>query len=79
MVFLILFSLPIRYPMHNSGALGERRQPEDSEEKLCAMTCLPDGVPWQKLLRFTKDPRYVCSECKRAATNPENLCFPIAL
>jgi hypothetical protein len=46
------------------------------DDKLCAMTCCPGRIDLKALAPLVKDPKYICSECGRAAAKEENLCSP---
>lgn len=46
------------------------------DDKLCAMTCCPGRIDLNALKPLVKDPKYICSECGRAAANADNLCSP---
>jgi hypothetical protein len=46
------------------------------DDKLCAMTCCPGRIDLKALTPLVKDPKYICSECGRAAAKEENLCSP---
>ena len=47
-----------------------------STEKLCAMMYSPGGLDLRLLKSLINNPKYMCRECGRAASNEGNVCYP---